>query len=232
MIFLFFKKRLREFLRNKKILILKLILPSILLLPLFFLPANVYLIAGATTFFITFFGFFTAGEGLGRERLKGTLQKIAISPAPAFEVVLGEIFFHSLFLVIQFLPILLLILIKVPFNLTFQVTLAYLISFFCTVLSVNALGILLLPIFAEIRTTIFLLMIFPLMVFSGIFVPLKSWIQIAIAKFLPPAYLYQSILLIFSKESIFSSWEVMILSLFPTLFILVLTLALSKKIIR
>lgn len=229
---IFFQKRIKELLKNKKIFAFKLVLPSILLLPLFFTPANVYFIAAATTFFVVIFGFFSAGESLGRERTKGSLQKIAVAPASSSGIIFGEIAAHSLLEFIQFLPVLFLILTKVPPSLTLSVISAYLISFFCTILSANALGILLVPILPEFRTIVFLTMLFPLMVFSGVFVSLKSWLQVAVAKFLPPSYLYQSTLLVFAKESIFSFQEVIILSLLPTLFILVLTAALSKKIVR
>ena len=232
MTFIFFQKRIKELLKNKKVFVFKLVLPSILLLPLFFTPANVYFIAAVTTFFVVIFGFFGAGENLGRERTRGSLQKIAVAPISSSGVIFGEVAAHFLFGIVQFLPVLVLILIKVPPNLTFPIALAYLISFFCTILSANTLGILLTPILPEFRTIVFLAMLFPLMVFSGVFVSLKSWLQVAVAKFLPPSYLYQSTLLVFAKESIFSSREVIILSLLLTLFILVLTSALSKKIVR
>ena len=232
MIMLFFRKRINEFLKNKKIFIFKLVLPSILLLPLFFTPANIYLIATATTFLIVIFGFFGAGESLGRERANGSLQRTVISPISPFKVVVGEILAHSLLEFFQFLPILVLIFVKIPSIPALLVLPAYLFSLFCTIFSANILGILMIPIFPEFRTVVFLTMIFPLMIFSGVFVSLKSWSQIAIAKFLPPSYLYQSTLLIFGKESIFSSWEVIVLSLLPTLFILILAAAFSEKIIR
>jgi len=232
MIVLFFQKRIKEFLKNKKVFVLKLVLPSILLLPLFFTPANVYLIAATTTFLIVIFGFYGAGESLGKEKAKSSLQKIVISPISPFRIVFGEILAHSLLEFLQFLPALILIFIKIPSEIALSVLSAYLLSFFCTIFSANVLGVLLISIFSEFRTVVFLTMLFPLMIFSGVFVPLKSWTQIAVAKFLPPSYLYQSTLLIFGKESIFSSWEVIILSLLPTLFILILAAAFSKKIIR
>lgn len=232
MIFYFFQKRVSEILKNKKTLVFKLILPSILILPLFFVPVNVFLMAGAITFFVVLFGFFSAGESLGQERVRGVLKKIAVAPVSSSSAVLGEIFAHSLFGFIQFLPIIILVLIKVPANLTLPISLAYLLSFFCTIISANTLGVILVPILPELRTTVFLIMLFPLMVFSGVFVPLLSNTQMTIAKILPPSFLYQSTLLIFSQESIFSLEEVIIFSLLSTLFIIVLACALSKEIIR
>jgi hypothetical protein len=230
MISSFWQKELAEFWRNKKLLVIKLIFPLVMTIPLFIIKAPTVFLSTVISSLIVALGIFNAGTSIAKDKSNGVLQRIIVTPLPKEKIILDEIFANSVIEFVQFLPILVLLITEMPFF-----SLPVVVAFLLTIIFANTLGILSSRVFSsssEIRLLVLILIIFPLLVLSGVIVPLKSQLHINFAKIFPSSYLHQSILLAITKQSIFTSQEILILPIFPTLFFIVMTVMLSEKIIR
>lgn len=231
MIEVIIKKRIRTMAKQRNAIAWRIGVPIVVAAPLLLLPANVFFIASVLTFLIVVFGVFGAGQALGDDRAKGALQKMAIAPIEPSVVVFGEMIVNAAVIGIQFAPLVAAVWIIAPSGAGMALT-AYMVALVCTAVFASAIGAILVPLLPEMRTTVFSVLVFLTLVFSGVLVPLRTATQIAIAKLLPPAYLYQATLLLFGKEAVFSLWEIVVLGAFPTIIMLLVVDAVAKKIVR
>ncbi|HAL24408.1 MAG: ABC-2 type transporter [Candidatus Wolfebacteria bacterium GW2011_GWC2_46_275] len=225
------KKRMQTIAKRRGLFILRMVIPAIAVIPLMALPTNVFFVASVITILTLIFGIFGVGQALGEDRAKGALQTIAVAPIRPVYVVWGEIIANTLIMTVQFLPLLAGIWLLSPSGAGEAIG-AHSFAFLSTALFASTVGVLLVPFVAEMRTLLFASSMFAILTASGVLVPLRSATQLAIAKWIPATYLYQGTMLLFGKESIVSTGEILLLSIFPTLVILAGVELISKRIIR
>lgn len=231
MIGLIIKKRIRIIAKRRGVLVARFAIPLIVAVPLLVFPVSVFFIAKVMTFMAVLFGVFGVEQSIGEDRARGALRKMAVAPIAPATIVFGEVLANAIVVMTQLAPLMIALMAMAPGGAGWAMV-AYIVAFAYSIIFTSALGALLIPLLPETRAMVFPPAIFALLVFSGVLVPLRSAIQIAIAKALPPAYLYQATLLLFGKEAIFSLGEIVILGIFPMMAVLVMVELVAKKIIR
>jgi hypothetical protein len=215
---------------NKWQVLLKLIFPSIIVLPLFFSSSNYAVIASFVSFLAVALGIFNSSFNIFREKLSGIMLKLFLLPINKEQIILEKILAYTIFETFQFFPILLII---ISFQSEF--VLETFSTFLFTALAVNSIGVMTgvtKTSFVEVNMLLIIAIILPVIIFSGIIALPKSDLQILFSKIFPSSYFHQAISLALLKEANFTLTEMRVLPVFPSLFVLIVSLMCSELMVK
>ncbi len=193
-----------------------------------------YLAPAFISFFVFFFVFLLAVVSFLRERSRGTIERLLVSPLTRLEVVLGYALGFLIFALVQSAIIILFAIYVLQIKYVGSVWLVYLVNCFIIIASVS-LGIF-LSAFArnELQAIQFIpIVVVPQALLCGFFWPVEQMVPLlrGIAQILPMTYAVQALKEIMIKGNGFQTilLPLLVLSLFALFFIFLASFSVRKK---
>jgi ABC-2 type transport system permease protein len=202
----FFTKEMIEALRKPRSMVLKLIFPSLIVIPLIASDAPCSVAAGVIVMLTLMIGVFGAGVGLTKDRTDGIMQRTLITPVRSTNVILSHLAAGVFVEILQLSPVIIALFVMNAKSHADITAIAMLVAITgLTVVSANALGFF-ASAFASSSGEIHLysvLIIFPIIGISGVF-QAQSSSNSALAKvslISPLTYFYQGLLKVLGQSS-------------------------------